>query len=397
MKKTTLQRSAIVALMSVFTLGFCFIILGSISSELMSALGIDGGKFGTLVLALFLTSCIVQLFIGPLVDKVGYKPIAILGFAVTSVSMLILAFAQSFYPALFACVLMGVGAMALNTVGNTLMPVVLYDGKDPARAANFGNAFFGLGYVVTPLLIVFILRVLKLNYDSALIIISLISLVFLVFAITTSYPKVATGFKFSNVFMVMLKPAVIVAAIALFCYISLEVSMGTWIRKLMEELYGQNLDLNAATKSGIVLSLFGVAMMVGRFITSAFKNLTAMGPKLIIIMSLIALISISLMVVAKSPAVGIIAVILAGMSLAPIFPTIIGVTFSKFEPGLYGSIFGFLFSFGLLGGTFVPKLIGNLSVGSTVQASLLIPGIMAAILLVVSIFIGRVGNSGTAK
>jgi len=70
----------------------------------------------------------------------------------------------------------------------------------------------------------------------------------------------------------------------------------------------------------------------------------------------------------------------------------VGVTFSKFDSSLYGSIFGVIFSAGLLGGTLIPKFIGDLSVGSTVQQSLPIAAIMAVMLLVISLFIGRVGK-----
>jgi len=383
---------AVVALMAVFTLAICFIILGSISVELMAVLNIDAGQFGTLVMGLFLTSCVVQLFIGPLVDKIGYKPVAILGFIVTSLSMFLLALAPGFSIALIACILLGVGAMSLNTVGNTLIPVVLFEGKDQARASNFGTAFFGLGYVLTPLLIVFIIKTLNLGYTTALMIIGILSLVFLVFAIRTSFPQVPTGYKFSMAIKVLLKPAVLVAALALFCYTSLETSMGTWIKKLMEELYGGSLNISASTKAGLVLSLFGLAMTAGRFLSSTIKNLTAIGPKVIFVMSLLSVLAISLMIVAKSPVMGIVAVILVGLAFAPIFPTIIGVTFAKFHPSLYGSIFGIIFSVGLLGGTFIPKYIGNLSVGSTVQQSLPIALIMAIILLVISLFIGRIGK-----
>lgn len=389
MKKMT----AIVALMAVFTLAICFIILGSISVELMTALSINAGQFGSLVMGLFLTCCIVQLFIGPLVDKYGYKSMAIFGFAVTGLSMFVMAFASTFSGALIACILMGFGAMALNTVGNTLIPVVLFEGKDPARASNFGNGFFGLGYVITPLLIVFILKTLSLSYSTALIIIGVLSIIFLIFALTTSFPQVPVGFTFSKAFKVLLKPAVLIAAFALFCYMSLEISMGTWIKKLMEELFGASGNINAAVNAGLVLSLFGVAMMAGRFLTSAIKNLTAMGSKVIIFASILAVLAIFLMIIAKGPVMGIIAVLLAGLAFAPIFPTIVGITFAKFDSTLYGSIFGVIFSIGLLGGTLVPKFIGNLSVGSTVQQSLPIAAIMAGILLIISLFIGRVGKS----
>lgn len=386
------RMTATVALMSVFTLAICFIILGSISSELMTALGINAGQFGTLVMSLFLTCCLVQLFIGPLVDKIGYKPIAILGFSVTSISMLILAFSSSFSIALIACILLGIGAMSLNTVGNTLIPVVLFEGKDPARASNFGNGFYGLGYILTPLLIVFIMKTLNLGYNTALIIIGILSLIFLAFSFATTFPKVSTGYKFSMALKLLLKPAVLIAALALFCYLSLEVSMGTWIKKLMEELFAGSAYINGAAKAGLVLSLFGVAMTVGRFLTASIKNLTAMGSKVIVFTSVLAILAILLMIVAKGPALGIVAVILAGLAFAPIFPTIVGVTFAKFEAGLYGSIFGIIFAIGLLGCTFVPKFIGNLSVGSTVQQSLPIAAIIAGILLVISFFIGRIGK-----
>jgi len=388
MKKMTV----IVALMAVFTLAICFIILGSISVELMNALKINAGQFGTLVMSLFLTSCVVQLFIGPLVDKIGYKPVAILGFVVTALSMFILAFASSFMIAVTACILLGIGAMSLNTVGNTLIPIVLFEGKDPARASNFGNGFYGLGYILTPLLIVFILNTLNLGYTTALIIIGVLSLIFLGFTLTTSFPKVQVGFKLSVALKLFLKPAVMIAALALFCYMSLEVSMGTWIKKLMEELFIGNGNADPISKAGLVLSLFGAAMMIGRFASASIKNLTAMGGKVIIFASLLALIAIFLMIVSKSPLLGIIAVLLAGLAFAPIFPTIVGITFSKFDPSLYGSIFGIIFAFAMLGGTLIPKFIGNLSVGSTVQQSLPIAALMAAILLVVSFFIGRIGK-----
>jgi fucose permease len=388
MKKMT----AVVALMAVFTLAFCFIILGAISVELMDSLGIDEGQFGTLAMGLFLTSCIVQLIIGPLVDKLGYKPIAILGFVVTSASVFLLAFASNFGLALISCILLGIGAMSLNTVGNTLIPIVLFEGKDPARASNFGNAFFGLGYVLTPFLFVFFLTNLNLSYSTSLSIIGVLVLVFLVFAMTASYPQVSTGYKFSMAIRLLGKGAVLLAALALFCYISLEVSMGTWIRKLMEQLFEGNANPNAAYNAGLVLSAFGVAMMAGRFFTSTIKNLTAIGNKVIPIMALVSLGAIVLMIIADSPAVAILAIFLAGLAFAPIFPTIVGVTFAKFDSSLYGSIFGIIFAVGLLGGTFVPKFIGNLSVGSTVQQSLWIAAAMAAILFVVALIIGITGK-----
>lgn len=382
---------AVVALMAVFTLAVCFIILGAISSDLMTALKINAAELGSLGMALFLTSCIVQLLIGPAVDKFGYKPVAILGFAVTSASLFLLAFASTFNAAFAACVLLGVGAMACNTVGNTLIPVVLFEGRDPARASNFGNAFFGMGYVLTPFLFTLFLRSLGLSYSTSVSVFAVLVLVFLVVSLTVTYPQVPSGFQFGKAVSLLGRAPVLIAAFALFCYIALEVSMGIWTRKLMEELFGKQMSAgDAAFWAGMVLSLFGVAMMTGRFISSAIKNLTAIGIRVIAGAALVSLAALILLMMTQSPNVAILAVFLVGLAFAPIFPTIVGVTFASFDASLYGSIFGIIFAIGLLGGTFVPKYIGNLSTSGTVQGSFTVAAVIAGFLFVMALVMGAV-------
>jgi fucose permease len=379
--------------MAVFTLAICFIILGSVSSDLMTALNLDEAQFGSLIMALFLTSCVVQLLIGPAVDRFGYKPVAVVGFVVTSASLFMLAYATTYETARLACVLLGVGAMACNTVGNTLIPVVLFEGKDPARAANFGNAFFGLGYVSVPFLFTLFMQKMGISYATSISVFAVLVLLFLVFSLTASYPTVPTGFSFGRAVSLLSQPAVLVAALALFCYIALEVSMGSWIRKLMEEILSKTYSpADTSFWAGMVLSLFGVAMAAGRFLSSTIKNLTAIGARLIAAAAVVSLVAILIMVWTQSAALAVLAVVLTGLAFAPIFPTIVGVTFAKFDASQYGSIFGIVFAIGLLGGTFVPQWIGNLSAAGTVQGGLKVAAVMAALLIVVTPLLGVVGG-----
>jgi len=380
----------------VFTLAICFIILGAVSTDLKAALLIDDAKFGSLIMALFLTSCIVQLFIGPAVDRFGYKPVAILGFLVTSASLFLLANATSFETARLACILLGVGAMSANTVGNTLMPVVLFGGKEPARAANLGNAFFGLGYVSVPFLFTLFMQKLGISYSTSISAFAALVLLFLVYSLTAPFPTVPTGFSLGRALSLLGQPAVLVAALALFCYIALEVSMGSWIRGLMVEILGKDSPpADASFWAGMVLTLFGVAMAAGRFLSSTIKNLTAVGIRLIVGAAVVSLLAILVMMWTQSAALAILAVVVIGLAFAPIFPTIIGVTFSKFDASQYGSVFGIVFAIGLLGGTFVPKWIGDLSAGGTVQDGLKIAAAMALLLVVVAPFLALAGKKGS--
>ncbi len=377
--------TAIIALMSVFTLAICFVIIGAVSVELKAALGIGNSEIGTLVFTLFLTACVVQLVIGPLVDKFGHKPVAVTGFIICSLGLFLLGTAKSFCVALSSAFLLGAGAMCVNTVGNTLIPVVLFDGKDPARASNFGNGFFGLGLILTPLVI----AVFGLKYNFALFSIAAVILIFLLFSFFASYPKVSTGFKFIEAVKLLGKKTVMIAAFALICYISLESTMNTWIKSLMAELLEKTGRGNFLPQAGFALSLFGICMMLGRFISSAFKNLTGIGSKVIAAASFVSMFAVILMMVAHNYLTAIFAIAVLGFCFAPIFPIIVGVTFARFDPGLYGSIFGIIFSIGLLGGTFVPQYIGYLSKGRTVQQSLWIAVVMGGLLFVVALVMNK--------
>lgn len=392
MEQQSSRLTALVALMAVFTLAICFIIIGAVSEELKAGLGIDNAQLGSLVFALFLTSMIVELIIGPLVDKFGHRPLAILGFLVTGGALFLLANAASLNAALLACILLGVGAMSLNTVGNTLIPVVLFEGKDPARASNFGNAFFGLGYVLTPFLFSLFGRY-ELDYRTGISILAVLVLVFLVVSLAARYPQVSTGFEFAMAIRLLKEGPVLIAALALFCYVALEVSMGTWIKPYMTDVFGGASAPHAVANAGLVLTLFGVAMMVGRFLTSAVKNLTAIGTRVIAGAALVSILTLILMVLVPTPTVGTLVVLVTGLAFAPIFPTVVGVTFAKYKPHLYGSIFGIIFAVGLLGGTFIPKFIGNVSAAATAEQfspdALWIAVVMAGILFLLSLVIGR--------
>jgi fucose permease len=120
-----------VALLGSFGLGVCFSLLGAISVKLMPRLKIDQGKFGTLV-AGFMTSCLLaSLLLGVVTDQLGYKPVAVFGFILSAVCILLLARSRTYAAALVACLLFGFGAMALNTAANTLIPVVFFERRFP--------------------------------------------------------------------------------------------------------------------------------------------------------------------------------------------------------------------------------------------------------------------------
>ncbi|MFH1070413.1 MAG: MFS transporter [Candidatus Glassbacteria bacterium] len=373
----------LVAILSVFALGIVFSLIGAIKLKLAEKLGIDDAKVGGLISTLMFTSIFVVLFIGPLVDAWGHKPFAILGFLLSALAIFLFGSLKSYKGVVFACILLGVGGMCVNTVGNTLMPVVLFDGQNAPAALNLGNMFFGLGAFFTPFLAIFLLQ--KIGLGKTVNLIALIVLVGIIFAlVTTSYPELpAGGFNIAGAVALLGNPLVLVAALALFCYVGLEASMGGWITT-----YLTSIGLTENRASGF-LSGFWISIMASRLVSSMVVT-PENGALAIAVLAVVAVISIGIMATTKSNGLAGLAVIVTGLAFGPIFPSVVGVTFSKVAPELYGSVFAIIFAIGLLGATILPAWMGILSKGKSIQKSMVIAAVAAALLAVIAVVMGRI-------
>jgi beta-galactosidase len=363
--------TAPVALSCVFGLGVCFSLLGSIGVKLMPRLAIDRGRFGTLISAFMFTCLIVSLLAGLVTDKVGYGPVAVFGFAAAALGILLLARARTFASAVLCCVGLGFGAMALNTAGNTLIPVVLFGGTNPAAASNLGNVFFGLGLFLTPLLVSFLFR--KMAYPAAVSLVGLLVLVPIAPAVWAAYPKAAAGIDLASAASLLADPVVLLGAAVLLFYSSIETSFCNWLTPCAKELIVQTRpdcgEAAADASAQRMLSIFAVAMMAGRLITSQVPNVTQFGQWIVAgVMLAAAAVVIVLATAKKASRVPLLAA-LSGLLLAPCFPTTVGLVFAR-HPANFGSVFGIIFAAAMLGGVVVPKAIGNLAKGATVQKSL---------------------------
>jgi len=381
----------IVALLCVFGLGMCVSLLGSISVKLMPRLKIDTGRFGTLISSFMVMCVVASVVVGVLIDTWGHKPFATIGFILTALCILAIARAKTYASVLVACILLGIGAMCMNNVGNTLMPHVLFGGENASAALNLGNVFFGLGLFLTPLIVSFLFR--KTSYENAISVLALIVLAPAIFAaLATNYPDIQLGFEASTAVRLLVHPAVIVSALALFCYISLESSFSNWIVPYSKEIISKDFpgmvgDVVDATAQRM-LSVFAVAMMVGRLVASQIQLITAHGEVIIAVMALVA--GLIILAMTKSGAIWTSALVAcAGLAFATCFPTIVGATFDKTEAKVHGSVFGIIFAIGLLGAVIVPKAIGNLAKGSSVQKSLKLLVPACVLLIVFALVLGK--------
>jgi fucose permease len=379
----------VVGLSGSFGLGMCFALLGSIAVKMMPRMEIDQARFGTMISA-FMGACLVaSLAVGVMMDSLGYQTVAVVGFAAAAVAVLLLANARSSGAGMLACILLGIGAMACNTTGNVLGTSVvqtLFEGGDAAAANNLVNVFFGLGLFLTPFLVSFLFE--KVSYERAVSVLGLVLLVPLIPSFLARYPAAPEGFTLGDAFGLLKEPVTIVAALVLFCYIALESSFTNWlapfgkevISRARPELSTDKVDASAAR----LLSAFAIAMMLGRLVTS-LSGITAAGGWLIAGAAVISALIIVVMGRITSSGAAFFLAAASGLVFAPAFPTTVGVTFAKFG-GASGSLFGIIFAVGLAGAVIVPKAIGNLAKGTSVQKALklLLPAcVLLAVLAII--------------
>ncbi len=366
--------AALVAFSGVFALGVIFSILGSVKLKLAEALGIDDAKVGTLISALMFSSLIAVLIVGPLTDMLGYRIIAIVGFALGGICVWLLASALSYRSALIACLLLGIAAMCVNTVGNVLGPTVLFDGQDPARASNLLNVFFGLGAFLTPLILATLLG--AMGYKKTVGLIGTVLFIPIIYSLFAELPDPPEGFVITQAFSLLGNPAVLLGGLALFCYIALESSMAGFVTTYLKSHEFSD------EKAGTLLSGFWICLMLARLVAAI--TLTGIDPAVVVpVLAVTAAIAIGVMVTAQSPVMGAAGTLLAGFALGPIFPTLIGVTYMK-AGTTSGSVFGLIFAIGLFGGIIVPTLIGKYAAQMNIRQSLKIALGVAIALVVVS-------------
>jgi fucose permease len=374
-----------------FGLGVCFSLLGAISVKLMPRLKIDQARFGTLVTGFMIACLVASLLMGVVTDRLGHKPVAVFGFAMAAVCILLLARSKSYATVLASCLLLGFGAMALNTAANTLIPKVLFDGKEPAAALNLGNVAFGVGLLLAPLIMSYLFR--KVSYENTVSAMALVIAAPLVLAALANYPSQdGAAFEFAKAVSLLAKPAVLVAGLALFCYSALDVSFSNWLPAFGKESLAvsrPNADPDAVDASAQrLISLYAVALICGRLLASQMPGLKEYGYWFVAAAALAAAVLILWMTWTRRARVAWLLVASVGLLTAPFFPLIVAITFGKFTPEVHGSVFGIIFAGALLGGATVPKTIGNLARGSSIQKSMFLLAPLCVVLAIVTFILG---------
>jgi fucose permease len=362
------------AIVAIFVYGMISAMLGTILPDLSDRFHLSPRQNGTIAFAQALGLIIASLGVGPLLDNEGKKLGLIIGLALIATALLVLPRSSGFRSILFLLFLLGVGGGIVVTGANALVSDVSESHR--ATALNLVNLFFGLGGFATPFIAA---NLFGRNWVRLCYTIATLTVVSLAIEASTKMPEPtrAGGFVLADAASVLGRPLLFLLGLFLFLYVSCEVGIWNWLpRHLIAQGIPESRALN-------ILSLgFALGLLIGRVgVSPVLIRVPAI--TVLLFASVVMAISTFLMLRLSGPFAAGILVFLAGLSMAPVFPTTLAIVGYNF-PRMTGTAIGFVITCGWIGLAVSSRIIGFIAGGDPRQlkrALLVIPA--SAVLMAV--------------
>ena len=339
------------AIVAIFIYGMIAAMLGTILPDLSDRFHLSPSQNGTIAFAQALGLIMASLAVGPLLDNEGKKLGIILGLAFISIALYALPRSPGFRSILLLLFLLGVCGGIVVTAANALVSDV--GEAHRATALNLVNLFFGLGGLATPFIAanLFGRNWVRLCYTIA----SLTIVTIAIQALTKMPAPTGAGrFVLADAAPVLGRPLLFLIGLFLFLYVSCEVGIWNWLpRHLIAQGIPESRALN-------ILSLgFALGLLIGRLGVSPIL-LRVPAITVTLIASVAMAVTTFLMLRTNRPGAAFVLVFLAGLSMAPVFPTTLAIVGDAF-PRMTGTAIGFVITCGWTGLAVSSRIIGAIA------------------------------------
>ena len=345
------------AILAIFVYGMIAAMLGTILPDLSDRFHLTPTQNGTIAFAQALGLMIASLAVGPLLDTQGDKIGVLLGLAFIAVALFALPRSRGFSSIVFLLFVLGIGGGIVVTAANALVSGVSAEHR--ATALNLVNLFFGLGGLATPFISanLFHRNWVRLCYTVAVL--TLITAAYQV-AVPMPAPTGGSGFVLTQAGPILGRPILFLLGLFLFLYISCEVGVWNWLAR---HLIAQGIPESKALN---ILSLgFALGLLVGRVAVSPIL-ISVPAVAVLLIASIAMAITTFLMLQTARPVTAAVLVFIAGLAMAPVFPTTLAITGTVF-PRMTGTALGFVITCGWAGLAVSSRIIGAIAGGDPLR------------------------------
>ena len=362
------------AILAIYVYGMIAAMLGTILPDLSDRFQLTPTQNGTIAFVQALGLIIASVGVGPLLDTQGDKAGLILGLVLIAVALFALPRSPGFRGILFLMFLLGLGGGIVVTGANALTSAVSESHR--ATALNLVNLFFGLGGFTTPFISA---NLFKKDWVKLCYTVAGLTVVTIMVQAAARMPAPAGNARFllADVGPILGRPLLFMLGLFLFLYITCEVGVWNWLpRHLIAQGIPESKALN-------ILSLgFALGLLIGRVgVSPVLIHVPAV--EVTLAASIAMAVTTFLMLRTNKPTAAFVLVFIAGLSMAPVFPTTLAIAGTAF-PRMTGTALGFVITCGWVGLAVSSRLIGGIAGGDPLRlkkALLLIPA--SAVLMVV--------------
>lgn len=341
------------AVLAIFVYGLIAALLGTILPDLSKRFSLSPKQNGNIAMAQGIGLMIGGFCVGPLIDMQGKKTGLLLALGLIAVALIGLRSAKGYGVIALSMLTLGVGGGSLVTGAFALANDIKIESLTTGGVFNLLNLFFGLGGLLTPLLAARLFD----NNSSRLTIFaaSLAAITLVIHSMTPmAAPSGEVAFQASQVGDLLGNAALLLLALLLFFYVASEVGVWNWLAR---HLIAQGVQEKSAIT---ILSLgFALGILLGRVAVAPVLSSVSNEQVLLGASVLMALTTFG-MLQAKSAGAAWAAVFLAGIAMAPVFPTTLAVVGAKF-PATAATATGIATTAGWLGLVVSSPMIGGIA------------------------------------
>jgi len=365
-------------------------LLGSVKLALARKLEMDEARVGGLISVFGLTLIPAFMVAGQLADQAGKQPVIIGGSVLLALSLVVLGVARRYWCAVVSVVILGAAWSGLICTVNPLS-LLVFGGPDKAEVYATGLAcfYFGVGALLTPLAVAFLLK--RVGLTKALIVLAVLLLIPGALAAAAdpatltapAAPSGAAAPEAAGMGTLIRDPFMWLCILTLLFYGPLEAATGAWTTTYLSD-HG----VSERAASGL-LSAFWATYTVSRLATALLVAATKL-PKqkqdvLILVFGALAVVVLAGIVWGRGRSMAIAMVMAAGIIFGPIFPSIMAVLLGHFPGSVHGRAIGLLFAVGGIGTVTIPAAMGAYAKRTSVQRGFLIAVGSAAALTVTAL------------
>ena len=373
--------------------GLCYALLGSIKLPLARRLGLDEARVGGLISAFGLMVGPIILLCGALADAYGRKPVWIAGSLMVAASLAVFAVARKYSAAVLATAVLAAGWTAMIDVANPVMATAF---PDPFTGSNLGDALFGVGAFLCPVLVSFLQR--RLGFQAGVGTIAAVALLPFLLSLGLDLGggelegDLAAAF---NGFGTLAGDGRIwLLGLTLLCWVVIESATAGWASTLVLEAApaGEPAEASERVAAG-TLSAFWLCFMASRLATACTIHFSGLaGQPLVratramqLVIVVLAVATMLALVFLRRRRGVVAAVVFAGLICGPFFPNLIGQLFTHLEARermeFAGRSVGMLFACASVGWAVLPTAMGLIAARRGLRTAFLLPAACGLVLV----------------